>query len=51
MKDQRPGESLWEEWQGLGYDSKVDSSVIYYTFEHIDLENDLVRRATYCGAF
>lgn len=45
MKDQRPGEFLWEEWQGLGYESRVESSVTYYTFEHIDLDNDLVRRA------
>lgn len=45
MKDERPGDFLWEEWQGSGYDSKVESSVVYYTFDHIDLENDLVRRA------
>ena len=45
MKNDRPGDFLWEEWQGSGYDCLVDSSVIYYTFDHIDLENDLVRRA------
>jgi hypothetical protein len=45
MKSDRPGDFLWEEWQGSGYDPKVDCSVIYYTFDHIDLENDLVRRA------
>jgi uncharacterized protein involved in tolerance to divalent cations len=45
MKSDRPGDFLWEEWQGSGYDPKVDFSVIYYTFDHIDLENDLVRRA------
>lgn len=45
MKDSRPGESLWEEWEGSGYDPKVDCSIIYYTFDHIDLENDLIRRA------
>ena len=45
MKDARPGDFLWEEWEGSGYDSQVDYSVIYYTFDHIDLENDLVRRA------
>jgi len=44
MKDERPGDFLWEEWQGNGYDSKVDCSVVYFTFDHIDLENDLVRR-------
>jgi uncharacterized protein involved in tolerance to divalent cations len=45
MKDSRPGDFLWEEWEGFGYDSEVECSVIYYTFDHIDLENDLVRRA------
>jgi hypothetical protein len=45
MKDDRPGDFLWEEWQGHSYDTKVDCSVIYYTFDHIDLENDLIRRA------
>ena len=45
MKDSRPGDFLWEEWEGSGYDSQVDCSVIYYTFDHIDLENDLIRRA------
>jgi hypothetical protein len=45
MKDARPGDFLWEEWEGSGYDPQVDFSVVYYTFDHIDLENDLVRRA------
>lgn len=45
MKDARPGDFLWEEWDGFGYDSQVDYSVVYYTFDHIDLENDLIRRA------
>jgi hypothetical protein len=45
MRSDRPGDFLWEEWEGSGYDPQVDCSVIYYTFEHIDLENDLVRRA------
>lgn len=45
MKSDRPGDFLWEEWEGSGYDSTIDCSVIYVTFDHIDLENDLVRRA------
>lgn len=45
MKDQRPGEFLWDEWQGSGYENKVDSSVVYCTFDHIELDNDLIRRA------
>lgn len=45
MKNDREGDYLWEEWQGLSYEPKVESSVTYFTFDHIDLENDLVRRA------
>lgn len=45
MKDERHGESLWEEWQGNNYDQRVVSSVIYYTLEHVDIEHELVRRA------
>jgi hypothetical protein len=45
MKSDRPGDFLWEEWEGSGYDSTIDCSVIYCTFDHIDLGNDLVRRA------
>ena len=45
MRNDRQGDFLWEEWQGSGYDSQIDCSVIYYTFEHVDLENDVVRRA------
>jgi hypothetical protein len=45
MKTDRPGDFLWEEWDGSGYDQKVDCSIVYYTFDHIDLENDLIRRA------
>jgi hypothetical protein len=45
MKTDRPGDFLWEEWDGSGYDQKVDCSIVYHTFDHIDLENDLIRRA------
>ncbi len=45
MKSDRPGDFLWQEWEGSGYDPRVECSVIYYTFDHIDLDNDLVRRA------
>lgn len=45
MKDIRVGENLWSEWDGDGYESKSDESIIYYTFDHIDLENDLIRKA------
>lgn len=44
MKDVRVGEQLWSEWDGEGYREVLDHGLVYYTFEHIDLENDLVRR-------
>lgn len=45
MKDSRIGESLWEEWCGLGYDNALPDSNIFYTVDHVSLENDLVRKA------
>ena len=44
MKDIRVGENLWSEWDGEGYKNFLENGVTYYTFEHVDLENDLVRR-------
>lgn len=41
----RPGEQLWEEWLGFGYYPEKQEGIVYYTFDHIDTENDLVRRA------
>ena len=43
MKDKRPGEHLWLEWTGDHYDSS--SSVVFFTTEHVDVENEVVRRA------
>lgn len=46
MKDSRIGESLWSIWEGDGLPTSLsDSEVIYYTHEHVDLENEIVRRA------
>lgn len=42
MKDSRIGESLWMEWTGDGVDH---DDVCFYTESHVDLDNDLVRRA------
>jgi hypothetical protein len=33
------------EWNGNGYNENLTASTVYYTFDHIDLENDLIRRA------
>jgi len=38
MKDRRPGESLWLEWDD-------DESVTYFTHGHVDLSDSVVRRA------
>ena len=43
-KDLRVGQELWLEWQGL-WSPEIDSSILYYTIDHIDIENDLVKRA------
>lgn len=45
MKDVRLGESLWKEWEGNGYDPESGSQLVYYTLEHVDTENEIVRRA------
>jgi hypothetical protein len=47
MKNDRLGDWLWEEWDGCDYDISFDSElgVVYCTFEKVDLNNDLVKRA------
>lgn len=46
MKDSRIGESLWSIWEGDDLPvSLSDLEVIYFTHEHVDIENELVRRA------
>jgi hypothetical protein len=45
MRDSRAGECLWREWTGEGIEPTRDSSVIFYTDEHVDVEHEVVRRA------
>lgn len=45
MKDSRIGESLWMEWDGEGYSRYETDSRVFYTNDHVDVENELVRRA------
>jgi len=46
MDISRKGESLWSEWTGVGGSAKLTyACVLYYTVGHIDLENEVVRRA------
>jgi hypothetical protein len=44
-KDARPGQELWIEWDGSGYSFQNPESIVYYTIDHIDIENELVKRA------
>ena len=41
MGHDRPGEWLWEEWDGEGY----DGDIVYVTYEPVDMTNEIVRRA------
>lgn len=43
MKDKRPGEHLWLEWTGDNFDSS--STIVFFTEEHVDIENEIVKRA------
>jgi hypothetical protein len=45
MRDSRIGECLWSEWTGYAYSPSTNSDLIFYTEGHVDLENDIVRRA------
>lgn len=46
MKDSRKGESLWFEWDGYSYQNKLgNSSIVYFTYDHVDLDHEVVRRA------
>ena len=45
VKDSRAGESLWIEWSGSDLDSHNSPAFIFYTEQHVDLENDVVLRA------
>lgn len=45
MKDSRIGESLWSIWEGDGYNPAYLGSVVYYTETHVDLEEEVVRKA------
>lgn len=46
MKDSRKGEALWSEWEGYNFPfSFGDSSLIFYTEDHVDIEHEVVKRA------
>ena len=45
MKDSRIGESLWDEWYGEDFNFFSQDLSTFFTIGHIDLENDIVKRA------
>lgn len=45
MKDSRIGECLWSIWEGEGYTPETSYSIVYYTEDHVDLEEEVIRRA------
>lgn len=45
MKDSRLGESLWEEWSGSGHSFSSPLGLSFYTIDHVEINNELVRRA------
>jgi hypothetical protein len=45
MKDSRAGQALWVEWSGEGYEPTTPAKYIFFTETHVDLENEVVRRA------
>lgn len=45
LVNDRVGEHLWSEWDGELYESDKDEPLVYYTFEHVDIDNDIVKRA------
>ena len=45
MRDSRAGQSLWSIWEGEGYEPKTQAAYVFYTDAHVDIENEIVRRA------
>jgi hypothetical protein len=44
-KDSRIGESLWFIWEGDSKEPFHKDSIVFYTEEHVDIEEDVVRKA------
>lgn len=45
MKNDRPGDHLWDEWHGECYESYTGSETVYWTLDHVDVSIELVKRA------
>lgn len=44
-KDSRIGESLWYIWEGEDYQPSLETSVVYYTEDVVNIDNEIVRKA------
>lgn len=47
MNEFRLGEDLWMEWDGEGFET--DADIVYYTYEHVDTNIEVVQRALACA--
>ena len=45
MRDSRIGETLWSEWSGEGFEPISQDALVFFTEDHVDIENETVRRA------
>jgi hypothetical protein len=45
MRDSRIGETLWSEWSGEGFEPTSQDALVFFTEDHVDIENETVRRA------
>lgn len=45
MRDSRIGETLWSEWSGEGFEPISQAALVFFTEDHVDIENETVRRA------
>lgn len=45
MKNDRVGEWLWEQWEGEGDELSSSDSIVYVTYDKVDIDEEIVRRA------
>lgn len=45
MAKDRIGEWLWEEWDGEGYVLVPSDSIVYVTYDNVDVDDEIVKRA------
>lgn len=45
MSRDRIGEWLWEEWDGEGYELIPSDSIVYVTYDNVNLDQEIIKRA------